>query len=360
MLASPLHLEIGAGAVEGVPQLLHDRYISTTGSVLVAVGPSTGAEIWERLEPALPGATFHAVHEASLAAATELQAALGERGYDAVVAIGGGKTLDVAKYAATRAGIPMIAVATNLAHDGICSPVASLEHAHGKGSFGVAMPLSVVVDLDYVRAAPTPLVSGGVGDVVSNLSAIEDWLLAGAERGEPVDGLALAFARTAAEAVIGRTDSVRDEAFLVVLAEALVLSGMAMAAAGTSRPCSGACHEILHAIDQLFPGTAGHGELAGLGAAFATYLRDQEDRFEQVVTCLTRHELPCLPGEIGLTEEQFVSAVLAAPETRPDRYTILEHLAMDEDRARERVAGFVAAVHRVRSTVPTPADRPLG
>ena len=45
MLASPLHLEIGAGAVEGVPQLLHDRYISTTGSVLVAVGPSTGDEI---------------------------------------------------------------------------------------------------------------------------------------------------------------------------------------------------------------------------------------------------------------------------------------------------------------------------
>ena len=90
MLASPLHLEIGAGAVEGVPQLLHDRYISTTGSVLVAVGPSTGDEIWQRLEPRLPGATFRAVHEASLSAATELQVALGERGYDAVVAIGGG------------------------------------------------------------------------------------------------------------------------------------------------------------------------------------------------------------------------------------------------------------------------------
>ena len=67
------------------------------------------------------------------------------------------------------------------------------------------------------------------------------------ERGEPVDGLALAFARTAAEAVIHRTDSIEDDDFLVALAEALVLSGMAMSVAGTSRPCSGACHEILHA-----------------------------------------------------------------------------------------------------------------
>ena len=51
--------------------------------------------------------------------------------------------------------------------------------------------------------------------------------------------------------------------FLIALAEALVLSGLAMATAGSSRPCSGGDHEILHAIDHLFPGTAHHGELAG-------------------------------------------------------------------------------------------------
>ena len=348
MLASPLHLDIRAGAVADLPRLLHDRYISTTGSVLVAVGPSTGEEIWKQIEPLLPDATVLSVQTASLEAAAELQAALGERGYDAVVAIGGGRTLDVAKYAATRAAIPMIAVATNLAHDGVCSPVASLEHPYGKGSFGVAMPLAVVIDLDYVRRAPDLLVAAGIGDVVSNLSAIEDWLLAARERSEPIDGLALAFARTAAEAVINRPGSIRDETFLVVLAEALVLSGMAMSVAGTSRPCSGACHEILHAIDQLFPGTANHGELAGLGAAFATHLRSHEERFAQIVTCLTRHGLPCLPADVGLSEEQFVAAVLAAPQTRPDRYTILEHLALDRDQAVAGVGAFVSAVGEVR------------
>jgi hypothetical protein len=31
-----------------------------------------------------------------------------------------------------------------------------------------------------------------------------------------------------------------------------------------------------------------------------------------------------------------------APQTRPDRYTILEHLDLDEAAARERVAAFAA------------------
>ena len=85
-------------------------------------------------------------------AATEPRSPWGA-GYDAVVAIGGGKTLDVAKYAATRAGIPMIAVATNLAHDGICSRSRPSSTPTAR-PFGVAMPLSVVVDLDYVRPRP--------------------------------------------------------------------------------------------------------------------------------------------------------------------------------------------------------------
>lgn len=347
MLPSPLHVDIRSGSVEGLGELLHGRYISSTGRVLVAVGPSQGEEIWRRVAPVLPDAEVVSVTEASLAAAGKVQEALaGGRGFDAVVAIGGGRTLDVAKYAATRAGVPMVAVATNLAHDGLCSPVASLEHAHGKGSYGVAMPLVLVVDLDYVKAAPPHLVTAGVGDVVSNLCAIADWTLAHHERAEPIDGLALAFAQTAAEAVLRRTDSIDADDFLVVLAESLVLSGMAMSVAGTSRPCSGACHEIIHAVDQLFPGTSNHGELAGLGALFATHLRRDDQRFEQIAGCLGHHELARVPEQVGLTDAQFVEAVLAAPGTRPDRYTILEHLSLSGQQVRAELGSFTARLDR--------------
>jgi glycerol-1-phosphate dehydrogenase [NAD(P)+] len=344
MLSSPLFVDIRKGAVEGLSALLHERYISSTGTVLVAVGPSQGKEIWRRIEASMPDATVFEVKDASLASAGELQAVLGGRGYDAVVAIGGGRTLDVAKYAATRAALPMVAVATNLAHDGLCSPVASLEHPHGKGSYGVALPLAVVVDLDYVRNAPPMLVRAGVGDVVSNLSAIEDWLLAARERGEPVDGLATAFARTAGEAILHRTDSIESDDFLIALAEALVLSGMAMSVAGTSRPCSGACHEIVHAVDMLFPGVSNHGELAGVGALFATFLREDGARFDEIAACLARHELGRTPADIGLSEEEFGRAVAAAPGTRPDRYTILEHLSLDETALGRKISEFVALV----------------
>src|ERR671928_1138546 len=107
------------------------------------------------------------------------------------------------------------------------------------------MPIAVVVDLDYVRRSPSRMRRSGVGDVVSNLSAIADWRLAERERGEVVDGVAITFARTAAEAVLHRTDGIDDEEFLMALAEGLVLSGLAMATAGSSRPCSGGDHEIV-------------------------------------------------------------------------------------------------------------------
>jgi glycerol-1-phosphate dehydrogenase [NAD(P)+] len=265
--------------------------------------------------------------------------------YEAVVGIGGGKTIDATKYAATLAGIPMVSVATNLSHDGICSPVASLEHDKGKGSFGVAMPLAMIVDLDYVRAAPQRLVRAGIGDVLSNYSAVEDWELAGRERGEPLDRLALTLARNAADALIFHPESIESDRFLTVLAEGLVMSGMAMSFAGSSLPASGGDHEILHAIDQLYPGTGNHGELAGIGAAFcyhlrATFLGEGTVRLAEIVGCLRRHGLPVVPGDVGLTEEQFAKVVVHAPLTRPGRYTILEHLGLDEDSALKTVADY--------------------
>jgi glycerol-1-phosphate dehydrogenase [NAD(P)+] len=186
----------------------------------------------------------------------------------------------------------------------------------------------------------------GIGDAISNLSAIADWRLAERVRGEVVDGLAVTFARTGALAVIDRTDSIADDAFLFALADALVLSGLAMAVAGSSRPCSGADHEILHAIDHLYPGTAGHGELAGLASLFACHLRGDHAAFEEIDACLTRHELPRAPGDVGLTDEQFAEAVAHAPSTRPDRYTVLEHLDLPAEEVRRRVDAYVAALDR--------------
>jgi glycerol-1-phosphate dehydrogenase [NAD(P)+] len=346
MIGAPLHVDIGRGAVAQLAPLLADRRISPGGHVAVVVGPGLGEEIGELLRPQLGNADIWAVENGGVDEANRLARRLREGFYDALVGIGGGRTLDVGKLASTLSGLPMVAVATSLAHDGIASPVASLEEGGRKGSYGVQMPIALVVDLDYVRRSEPAMRRSGIGDVISNLSAIADWRLAGRERGEPVDGLAVTFAETAAEAILHRDDGIEDDAFLVALAEALVLSGLAMATAGSSRPCSGGDHEILHAIDHLFPGTARHGELAGAATLFTAFLRGDEAMARAVDACLTRHGLPRLPRDIGLSDAQFVQAVVHAPATRPDRYTVLEHLALDEPGVSERVRAFLDAFDR--------------
>ncbi len=341
MLAAPMVIDVRPGAICALGDLLADRRIATSGRVAVAVGPGQGDSIAAELK--IGEAEIFRVPDGSQGAAVSLGKRLRAGEYEAVAGIGGGKTIDVTKFAAHMAGIPMVAVATSLAHDGIASPVSSLEHESGKGSYGVVMPVAVVVDVDRVRAAPDPLATSGIGDVVAKLSALADWELAAADTGEPVDGLAVAMARTAAEAVLHQPGPARSDEFLRVLAEALIMCGMAMAVAGSSRPCSGGDHEIMHAIDQLYPGTASHGELAGLGALFCAYLRDDPVQAELISACLARHGLPRAPGDVGMSPAEFARAVAFAPETRPGRYTILERLSMSEAETAKRVEEYVRA-----------------
>ena len=239
--------------------------------------------------------------------------------YDAVVGIGGGRTLDVAKYAATLGGLPMVAVATNLAHDGIASPVASLDEGGRKGSFGVQMPIAVVVDLDYVRRVGAARCGrSGIGDVVSNLSAIADWQLAARERGEPVDGLAVTFARTAARrcctaptASTTTTSSPRwPRRWCSRAWRWRPPAPAARAAAATTRSSTPSTSSS--------PGTARHGELAGAARLFCAFLRGDAAMAADIDACLRRHGLPRTPGRLGLTAEQFAEAVVLRA-ARPGR-----------------------------------------
>jgi glycerol-1-phosphate dehydrogenase [NAD(P)+] len=342
MLAAPLVVDVRPGAIASLGALLADRRIATEGRVAVAVGPGQGDSIAAELE--IETAEVFRIGDGTHDTAVSLGKRLRAGAYEAVAGIGGGKTIDVTKFAAHMAGIPMVAVATNLSHDGIASPVSSLEHESGKGSYGVALPVAVVVDLDRVRQVPDSLFSAGIGDAVSNLSAVADWELAAVDTGERVDGLAAAMSRSAAHAVLHQPGPARSDEFLTVLAEALILSGLAMSVAGSSRPASGGDHEIMHAIDQLFPGSGSHGELAGVGALFCTYLRNDTAQAGLISACLSRHGLPRTPADLGLSQAEFARAVVHAPATRPGRYTILERLAMSEAETAKRVEDYARAI----------------
>ncbi|GAA2645674.1 iron-containing alcohol dehydrogenase family protein [Streptomyces lunalinharesii] len=345
LIPSPVVVDISAGALDDLAGLLADQRISASGKLAIAISGGSGARLRRRLAPALPGAEWYEVGGGTLDEAIKLADAMKKGHYDAVVGLGGGKIIDCAKFAAARIGLPLVAVATNLSHDGLCSPVATLDNDAGRGSYGVPNPIAVVIDLDIIREAPVRFVRSGIGDAISNISAVADWELAHRETSEAIDGLAAAMARQAGEAVLRHPGSVSDDAFLQVLAEGLVLTGISMSVAGDSRPASGACHEINHAFDILFPKrAASHGEQCGLGAAFATHLRGDRETAGLMVEVLQRHGLPVTPGEMGFTDAEFVQAVEFAPKTRPGRYTILEHLDLSTDQIRDAYADYAETI----------------
>ncbi len=342
LIPSPLVVDVRPGALADLASVLADQRISQSGTLAVAISDGSGARLRRRLEPSLPGADWFEVGGGTIDDAVRLADGMKSGRYDAVVGLGGGKVIDCAKFAAARVGLPMVAVATNLSHDGICSPVSILDNDAGRGSYGVPTPIALVVDLAVIREAPIRFVRSGIGDAVS---AVADWELAHRVNGEKVDGLAAALARQAGEAVLRHPGGCGDDGFLTVLTEGLVLSGIAMTIAGHTRPSSGACHEISHALDLLYPGrAASHGEQVGIGAAFATYLRGDREGSLLMADTLRRHGLPVTAREIGFGDEEFVRAVGFAPQTRPGRYTILEHLDLSPARAGEAYAEYVAAV----------------
>ncbi len=341
MVATPLHIDIRRGSLADLAGVLADQRISYGGKIAVVTSAGSAQAMRELLDTSLPKADWVVAKDSSLDTAMEIADQLRESDYDALVGVGGGRVLDIAKYVAARVGLPMISCATNLAHDGLASPVAILDNNSGRGSYGVPLPLAVIVDIDVVRKAQPEMITSGIGDALSNLSALADWELGEQDLGEYVDGLAVIMARTAADALLHREDSVSSDGFLVSLAEALVMSGLAMSVAGMSRPCSGACHEISHAIDRLFPERrVSHGMQVGVGAVFANYLRGDEVLAQRTAACLRRHDLPVTHVDLGYTNDEFSEIVEFAPQTRPGRYTILEKLDLTRPEIDERVADF--------------------
>lgn len=297
----------------------------------------------ERLASQLEGPRAPQRHEASSdqGTADELGSRAKRSGADAIVAVGGGRCLDIAKLAAARAGLPLVVAPTQLSHDGICSPVAVVPDVEGRAeSLGAVAPILVFVSQPTIVTAPAASVAAGLGDLLANPLALRDWALAAEHGLEDVDQRAWDLSVESFELISSDLDSdpgasANDPAFYRRLADALVLSGMAMIWSGTSRPASGGEHEISHALDELHGGPAMHGAQVGFGCIVSVALYDEDtDAFR---SRLRRLQLPDKPSDLGLNEKTMVKTLLHAPLTRPGRFTVLEDADLDETSARALV-----------------------
>jgi len=264
-----------------------------------------------------------------------------------VVAVGGGRVLDSAKYAACRVGIEWVAVPTALANDGIASPVASLVDRDGvRQSLAAAMPVGVLVDVGLIAGAPLSTRKAGLGDLLSNLSAVSDWRRAELLGRERCDEFSALIAEQAAESVMTIMDLEHPRA-LAALARGLIMSGLAMAIAGSSRPCSGPEHLVSHALDQRrdVPRNP-HGLQVGYAGLLPLQL--QGELTDEILATYLRLDLPVTHRELGLSRDQLRRALEEAPATRPGRWTVLSEQSWSDADLRDLLDAVSGRVEDLR------------
>lgn len=339
-LQAPLFIKIEKNILSKIRNILQDQYLQFERPLIVSdndILELGGNEI-------LQGFSEEAVYlceDNSITEAKKIITEAKEKNNDLIIAVGGGKILDVGKYAATKAQMNYISVPTTPSNDGLASPIAVLKNDEGVSeSLGVNMPMGILVDLEIIKKAPLQNIQAGTGDLISNFSALADWKLAHQDLSEKIDDFAASLAYSAADLIYGNFGKelkidLTSEKFLKTLVNGLVLSGIAMNIAGSSRPCSGAEHEISHALDKLYPGTAMHGQQVALGTLIAEKLRDND--YANYKKFFTAVGLPTSYKDLGFTEEQMIKAIEFAPKTRADRYTILEKLNLDTEKIKETI-----------------------
>lgn len=193
-----------------------------------------------------------------------------------IIAFGGGSVLDIVKYCASQCDLPYITVPSTLSNDAIYSCVARLTENGKKRSFGVQPPTGIIIDLEIIKKSPKELILAGVGDLISNLSALEDWKLSHKINNEPIDELAFLLAKQAATSIFAYEEKdLYTDNFLMDLTNGLISSGLSMIKSGNTRGTSGAEHLISHAIDEYFPQKS---TIHGIQVAWAFRLIERDIR----------------------------------------------------------------------------------
>jgi len=264
-------------------------------------------------------ALLHEVKEASVEETVRLLGTV-PSSCKVLIGVGGGKALDVAKYTASLAGLPYFAVPTSLSNDGFCSPQASLTLEGKRRSLPTGLPEALVVDLAVCQRAPRTLWHSGVGDLCSKFTAVSDWKLAFDRREVPINDLAALMSDASVFQFMAHP--VSDEQGLRLLATALMLNGVAMEIAGSSRPASGSEHLISHALDMCGARPRLHGLQTGTAAYLVSGLQSG-GHHEKIGELFARTGFWESVRKEPFSKEEWRIAVKRAPSVKEEFYTIL-------------------------------------
>lgn len=167
---------------------------------------------------------------------------------DGVLALGTGSVNDICRVASFNKGKQFCIFGTAPSMDGFASDSAPIVENNFKNSWYVEQPSVILADTAVLAKAPAELKAAGFGDMMAKYIGILDWRISELLTGEYycpaiADLTMQGVAKIVAEADRLQTD---DEGAVASVMEGLILSGVAMKLANSSRPASGAEHVVSH------------------------------------------------------------------------------------------------------------------
>lgn len=240
----------------------------------------------------------------------------------AIVGIGGGKVIDFAKYAAFLKKLPFISVPTSASSDGFSSASASLIVNGRRNSMPARLAHGIIVDTDVIKSAPSKFLYSGIGDLVSKITAVYDWMYEEKCGYTIVNDFAVMIAKKAVNSFV-RTpfEDIHEDLFLRELLDSLAMSGIANEIAGSSAPTSGSEHLISHALDKMSETPMLHGIQVGI----ATYImaRVHDHRYVRVNKIFADTGFWDYVATLDLSRADYERAIDMAPSIKPHRHVYL-------------------------------------
>ncbi|MBW4709129.1 sn-glycerol-1-phosphate dehydrogenase [Roseobacter sp. YSTF-M11] len=164
------------------------------------------------------------------------------------VSVGSGVINDLVKFAAFETDRRYVSVATAASMDGYTSAGAPLARDGFKVTIPTRAPVALVADLDVIANAPAEMTGWGYGDLAGKSPAGGDWLLAELVGAEARDDTAWPLVQDHLRDWLSGPEALATGDFdaCARLFIGLTAVGFAMEFHGTSRPASGADHQIAH------------------------------------------------------------------------------------------------------------------
>lgn len=167
---------------------------------------------------------------------------------DVIVGIGSGVIQDLCKYVSHLSNIPYLIVATAPSMDGYASDGAAMILGGMKVTVKAGLPRAIIADTSVLLNAPMEMIRAGYGDIIGKFSALNDWKLSTCVNNEYFCRYIYDLTFEQIEKTLKLADGInsRSEESIKTLMEALVVVGILMSFAGSSRPASGSEHHLSH------------------------------------------------------------------------------------------------------------------